>query len=60
MRPMKSSPEHFRVPADGNVTLKEWPTSVKPIYRSKEHYQKLLSEHVDQLSKLQRLLGSQT
>jgi PPK2 family polyphosphate:nucleotide phosphotransferase len=29
---------------------------VKPIYRSKQHYQRLLANHVEQLSKLQRLL----
>ena len=53
---MKSGPKQFRVPPGDRVTLKEWPTSVEPIYRSKQHYQRLLSEHVEQLSRLQRLL----
>src|SRR5476649_2456702 len=53
---MKSIPKHCRVPAGAGVTLKEWPTSVKPVYRSKAHYQELLAEHVEQLSELQRLL----
>ena len=53
---MKSIPKQCRVPAGARVTLKEWPTSVKPVYGSKAHYQELLAEHVEQLSKLQRLL----
>lgn len=38
------------------VRLKRWPTAVKPIYRSKKHYRRLLGEHVEQLSNMQRLL----
>jgi PPK2 family polyphosphate:nucleotide phosphotransferase len=38
------------------VDLKKWPTTVKPVYTSKEHYKKLLEEHVAQLSSLQQLL----
>src|SRR5450631_331068 len=53
---MKSIPKQCRVSAGARVTLKEWPTSVQPVYRSKAHYQELLAEHVEQLSKLQRLL----
>src|SRR5450432_2261535 len=53
---MKSIPKQCRVPAGARVTLKEWPTSLKPVYRSTAHYQELLAEHVEQLSKLQRLL----
>ena len=37
------------------VILKEWPTIVKPFYKSKKHYKKLLEEHVEALSSLQRL-----
>jgi PPK2 family polyphosphate:nucleotide phosphotransferase len=37
------------------VDLKKWPTTVKPVYKSKEQYQKLLEEHVAQLSALQHL-----
>ena len=37
------------------VILKEWPTIVQPFYKSKKHYKKLLEEHVEALSSLQRL-----
>jgi len=37
------------------VKLKEWPTNVKPFCKSKKHYKKLLEEHVEDLSSLQRL-----
>lgn len=45
-----------RVRAGDRVKLKKWPTRVKPVYDSKDHYQELLKEHVDRLSSLQRLL----
>ena len=38
------------------MELRRWPTSVKPLYQSKEAYQGLLAEHVAELSKYQRLL----
>jgi polyphosphate kinase 2 (PPK2 family) len=38
------------------VKLEKWPTAVEPISQSKKHYQKLLRDHVDQLSSLQQLL----
>ena len=40
----------------GEVNLKKWPTKVDPVYKSKEQYQKLLEEHVAQLSSQQQLL----
>jgi len=40
----------------GVVNLRKWPTVVKPVYKSKEQYQKLLAEHVAQLSSQQQLL----
>ena len=46
----------FRVPAREKLNLKEWPTLVKPVYKSKKEYTKLLQEHVEELSSLQRLL----
>jgi PPK2 family polyphosphate:nucleotide phosphotransferase len=46
----------FRVREGQKVKLKRWPTTVRPVYRSKKHYRDLLSEHVEQLSNLQRLL----
>jgi PPK2 family polyphosphate:nucleotide phosphotransferase len=53
---VKHVPNHFRVRPGHDVNLKKWPTSIKPTYRSKLHYQRLLADHVEQLSKLQRLL----
>jgi polyphosphate kinase 2 (PPK2 family) len=46
----------FRVPAKKKVNLKTWPTHVKPVYKSKKDYTELLQQHVEELSKLQRLL----
>ena len=52
---MKIDSEDFRVPPRKKLKLSEWPTIVKPIYRSKKEYQKLLEEHVRELSWLQQL-----
>jgi PPK2 family polyphosphate:nucleotide phosphotransferase len=46
----------FRVKEGQKVTLKELSTAGKPIYESKKQYQKLLKDHVAQLSSLQQLL----
>jgi PPK2 family polyphosphate:nucleotide phosphotransferase len=53
---MKIDPSDFRVPPEKEVDLRKWPTVVKPVYKTKKDYKKLLQEHVDQLSYLQRLL----
>ena len=37
------------------VKLNQWPTTVKPFCKSKKRYEKLLEEHVEQLSALQQL-----
>ena len=52
---MKISSEDFRVKEGDEVDLEKWPTKVEPVYKSKDHYQKLLEEHVAQLSSLQQL-----
>jgi len=52
---MKIHTKDFRVDADSKVKLTDWPTNPKPICDSKKDYQKLLQEHVDELSELQRL-----
>ena len=52
---MKINSEDFCVQEGQKVKLKKWPTVVKPVYQSKEQYQKLLAEHVAQLSALQQL-----
>lgn len=53
---MKINSMDFRVRPGKKVTLREWPTIVKPFCKSKKRYQQLLREHVDDLSSLQRLL----
>jgi PPK2 family polyphosphate:nucleotide phosphotransferase len=53
---MKIKSKDFRVREGDKVNLKKWPTTVKPAYNSKEQYQKLLEEHVAQLSSQQQLL----
>jgi len=53
---MKFSSKDFRVREGDEVDLRKWPTTVAPVYESKEHYHKLLGEHVAQLNSLQQLL----
>src|ERR1700687_4460015 len=53
---METNSRDFRVPEGGRVKLDKWPTKVEPVYKSREHYQQLLSEHVARLSSLQQLL----
>ena len=52
---MNIKAKDFRVQEGGKINLKKWPTLVKPVYTTKEEYQELLQEHVDELSSLQRL-----
>jgi PPK2 family polyphosphate:nucleotide phosphotransferase len=53
---MKVRSTDFRVEEGHEVNLDKWPTAVEPIYESKKQYQKILANHVDQLSSLQQLL----
>lgn len=53
---MKISSKDFRVLEGAEVNLKKWPTVIDPVYKSKKHYQELLSQHVAQLSARQVLL----
>ena len=53
---MKISAKDFRVRDGDEVNLRKWLTTVKPVYGSREHYHKLLGEHVARLSSLQQLL----
>ncbi len=55
---MKINSEHFRVGTGEKVKLKQWPTRVKPCYKSKEHYKEILAQHVEELSERQSLLYS--
>jgi PPK2 family polyphosphate:nucleotide phosphotransferase len=52
---MKINSNDFRVRPGAKVKLKKWPTTVKPFCQSKKQYKKLLEEHVEDLSSLQRL-----
>ena len=52
---MKISTNDYRVGTGEALKLDDRPTSIKPICKSKEQYQKLLKEHVEALSSLQRL-----
>lgn len=53
---MKINSKNFCVPPGKKVKLEKWPTLVKPAYKSKAQYQKLLAEQVEELSALQQLL----
>jgi len=52
---MKIRSKDFRVKESDEVDLGKWATIVEPVYKSKDQYQKLLEEHVAQLSSLQQL-----
>ena len=52
---MKINTKDFRVRPGEKVALKEWPTMVKPFYKSEKQYRRLLEEHVAELSSRQRL-----
>jgi PPK2 family polyphosphate:nucleotide phosphotransferase len=52
---MKINSKDFRVRPGEKINLREWPTMVKPFCTSKKQYKKVLGEHVEELSSLQRL-----
>jgi PPK2 family polyphosphate:nucleotide phosphotransferase len=52
---MKINSKHFQVRSGKKVNLQEWPTIVKPFCKSRKRHQKLLGEHVEELSSLQQL-----
>ncbi len=52
---MKIHSKDFRVKEGDEVKLKKWPTSVDPIYKSKDQYKEILERHVTQLSEMQQL-----
>jgi PPK2 family polyphosphate:nucleotide phosphotransferase len=53
---MKVRSTDFRVQQGDRVNFDKWPTAIDPICESKKQYQKLLRDHVAQLSSLQQLL----
>src|ERR1017187_9039351 len=50
---MKIDPRDFRVAARSRVRLREWPTHVKPLYKSRKHYEKDIGENIEKLRSLQ-------
>src|SRR5580700_10702005 len=53
---MRIDSQDFRVRPGEKVKLRDRPTSVKPVCKSKRECRKLLDEHIAHLSSLQRLL----
>lgn len=53
---LKIKADDFRVKQGTKVDLAKWPTRVKPAYKSKDAYQSLLADQVDELRELQQLL----
>jgi PPK2 family polyphosphate:nucleotide phosphotransferase len=53
---MKIDPEDYRVRSGHKVNLDKWPTLVEPVYKSKEQYHDILTDHVAGLSDLQSRL----
>jgi PPK2 family polyphosphate:nucleotide phosphotransferase len=53
---MKIKIDDFRVGHGKNVSLRRWPTDIKPLYKSDKQYRGLLVEDVCELNDLQRLL----
>jgi len=56
---MKIDPQEFRVRPDEKIKLKQWPTAVKPFYKSKAHYEKVQAAQVADLSRQQDRLYAQ-
>ncbi len=53
---MKIEPKKFRVRENEGVRLKKWATRVKPFYKSDKQYEKILKEHIRELSRQQGML----
>ncbi len=52
---MKIPIKRYRVAEDCKVNLKKWPTRIKPLCQTKARYHDLLRDHIEHLSKLQRV-----
>ncbi len=50
---MKIHSRHFRIAAGTKIELDDWPTSIKPCFKSQEHYHEILEKHVAALNTLQ-------
>ena len=53
---MKLHSSDFRVASGRALQLKKCPTDIKPLYKSKSHYHRLLAQQVKELSAQQNLL----
>ncbi len=53
---MAADCDEFRAVAGRKIHLRDWATQTRPLYRSKKHYHQVLTDHVERLDKLQRLL----
>src|SRR5256885_14834005 len=53
---MKIDPDEFHVAPSARVKLDKWPTRIRPLYKSNEHYQELLGRHAEDLRSLQNVL----
>jgi len=53
---MKIESNKFRISEGESVKLKQWPTKVRPFYKSKEDYKTILETHIRDLSARQSLL----
>jgi PPK2 family polyphosphate:nucleotide phosphotransferase len=52
---MKIDSKEFRIREGEAVDLKKRPTKIDPVYKSKEHYESLLEEHVAKLNAMQEV-----
>jgi hypothetical protein len=52
---MKIRSKDFRA-GDDDVDLRKWPTLVDPLYKSKEQYRELLTDHLTRLGSQQQIL----
>jgi PPK2 family polyphosphate:nucleotide phosphotransferase len=53
---VKIRSEDYRIAPGASVKLSRRPTTIKPVYASRDDYQQLLQEHTERLSRLQDLL----
>ena len=53
---MRIDCDDFRVREGKSVTLKKWPTEVKPYYKTEKELKKTLQQRVEELSDLQTVL----
>lgn len=53
---MKIHSKRFRAQERCKIDLAKWPTTIEPVYKSKEHYRELLETHIAHLSAQQQLL----